>query len=69
MLHYKYSESQILKFPTVDDKLYIHLEVGDVFLLHAYLEIHLFRRHALNLRELIPPYRSSGGQEKYIKLL
>jgi hypothetical protein len=52
----------------MDGKLYIHLEVDDVFPLHAYLGIHLFKPHALNLGKLIQFYRSDDGQEKYMKL-
>jgi hypothetical protein len=67
--HYRYSEFQILKFPIKDGKLYIHLEVGDDFPLHAYSKIHLFKPHASNLKTLIRLYRSDGGQERYMKLL
>ena len=69
MLHYKYSGFQISYCSTGDDKLYIRLEVGDDFPLHAYSENHLFKHRALNLRTLILFYHSSDGQEIYMKLL
>jgi hypothetical protein len=40
MLHYKYSEFQILKFPIMGDKFYTHLEVDDDSPLHAYSKDH-----------------------------
>ena len=69
ILHHIYSEFQISKFPRVGDKLYIHLEVSGDFPLHAYLGIHWFKHHASNLRMLIRLYHSSGGRERYMKLL